>query len=132
MSEATTEFGCAQCYAEDAREAWDRQGDGFEREARVVKDSHFSVSVRRCLACSQRFVWIFTEFVDWRGGDDAQYDTIMPLTDAEAADLVAGTLRPLDLGALGRDRRHLNHDWPSGGSARLGWKSGPFMVSEGG
>ncbi|MEU9045304.1 MULTISPECIES: hypothetical protein [unclassified Kitasatospora] len=132
MSEAISEFGCALCYGEDAREAWERQGDGFEREAEVVDDSHFSVAVRRCRACAQRFVWIFTEFIDWRGGDDAQYNTIMPLTDAEAAGLVSGSLRPLDLGALGHNRRHLNQDWPSGGPARLGWKTGPFMVREGG
>ncbi|WP_199807857.1 hypothetical protein [Streptomyces sp. NRRL S-350] len=130
MRRPMAEFGCAKCYGEDAQAVWRGQHDGFEREAEVVDESHFSVDVRRCRACAQRFVWIFSESVDWMGGDDAQYVTVMPLTAAEAGGLVAGTLRPLDLGALGRDRRHLDHDWPTGGPAGLRWNSGSFRVAE--
>ncbi|MFE7637674.1 hypothetical protein ACFU7Z_26895 [Kitasatospora sp. NPDC057518] len=129
MGRPMAEFGCAKCYGEDERAVWGRQREGFEHEAEVVDGSRFAVNLRRCLGCSQRFVWIFTEVVDWMGGDDAQYVTIMPVTPEEAAGLRSGTLRPHALGALGRDRRHLNHDWPTGGPARLHWRSGRFLVA---
>ncbi|MEU9045303.1 MULTISPECIES: hypothetical protein [unclassified Kitasatospora] len=130
MRRPMMEFGCATCYGEDAQAVWRGQREGFEQESEVVDGSHFSVDVRRCRACAQRFVWIFTESVDWMGGDDAQYVTVMPLTTAEATGLVSGTLRPHDLGALGRDRRRLEHDWPTGGPAGLHWNSGTFRVAE--
>ncbi|MFE5583894.1 hypothetical protein [Kitasatospora sp. NPDC056531] len=129
--EPGTEFGCAACYGEDARQVWGRQREGFAHETAVVADSHFAVSVRRCLACGQRLAWIRTEFTDWSGGDDASYVTVLPLTDAEAAALTNGTLPPLDLGPLGEGRRHLHSDRPSGGPARLHWGTGPFPVQEG-
>ncbi|MBD0674251.1 hypothetical protein [Streptomyces sp. CBMA156] len=125
------EFGCAKCYGEDEQAVWRRQQVGFEHETAVVDGSRFAVNLRRCRDCSQRFVWIFTEVVDWMGGDDAQYVTIMPVTADEATGLTVGTLRPRGLGALGRDRRRLNHDWPTGGPARLHWNSGRFLVADG-
>ncbi|MBD0689530.1 hypothetical protein [Streptomyces sp. CBMA123] len=124
-------FGCAECYGEDAQAVWARQREGFAYEAAVVADPHFAVSVRRCLACAQRFGWIRTEFTDWSGGDDASYLTVLPLTGREATALAVGTLAPLDLGPLGEGRRHLHHDRPSGGPDRLHWATGPFPVEEG-
>ncbi|MFF4378338.1 hypothetical protein [Kitasatospora sp. NPDC001547] len=131
MGRPRAEFGCAKCYGEDEKAVWGRQREGFEHEAEVVDGSHFSVGLRRCRECAQRFVWIFSEVVDWMGGDDAQYVTIMPVTADEAAGLRQGTLRPQQLGGLGRDRRHLDHDWPTGGPASLRWRSGRFLVPEG-
>ncbi|MER7583955.1 hypothetical protein [Kitasatospora sp. NPDC097691] len=129
MRRPMVEFGCAKCYGGDAQAVWRGQREGFEHETDVVDGSRFAVDVRRCRGCSQQFVWIFTESVDWMGGDDSRHVTVMPLTAAEATGLATGTLRPLDLGALGRDRRHLNHDWPTGGPASLHWNSGPFRVA---
>ncbi|MFJ9842508.1 hypothetical protein ACIRYZ_18895 [Kitasatospora sp. NPDC101155] len=131
MDEPGTGFGCAACCGEDAQKVWGRQREGFAHETAVVQDSHFTVSVRRCLACGQRFAWIRTEFTDWAGGDDASYVAILPLTDVEAAALTDGALAPLDLGPLGEGRRHLHSDRPSGGPARLHWGTGPFPVQEG-
>jgi hypothetical protein len=55
----------------------------------------------------------------------------MPVTEAEAAALVAGSLDVHDVGDLGGDRRHLNVDWPTGAPQRLNWLHGPFSVMEG-
>ncbi|WP_316527912.1 hypothetical protein [Kitasatospora brasiliensis] len=130
MGKPKAEFGCAKCYGEDERAAWRWQREGFESETEVVDGSHFSVDLKRCRDCSQRFVWIFTEVIDWMGGDDAQFVAIMPVSEAEAADLVAGALRPRELGRLGRGRRHLHHDWPTGGAAHLHWDSDLFTVED--
>jgi hypothetical protein len=86
----------------------------------------------RCRDCSQAFIRIFTEFIDWSGGDDPQYITIMPVTEAEAAAFTDGSLSPLQAGKLGTDRRHLIYDTPSGKPWRIAWATGPFLVSEGG
>ncbi|MGW4650515.1 hypothetical protein [Kitasatospora sp. NPDC004289] len=127
-------FGCAACFAEDAAvaQAHHRDRDGVRLESYIQDDSHFIVSVKRCALCSQAFVSVFTEFVDWAGSRDAQYRTVLPITDAEAEDLVAGRLTPHQVGALGADRRHLHSDWPSGAEeATVYWGSGVFAVVEG-
>ncbi|MCG6499809.1 hypothetical protein [Kitasatospora sp. A2-31] len=75
---------------------------------------------------------VFTEYVDWVGSQDAQYRTVLPITDAEADDLMAGRLSPHQVGALGDGRRHLKSDWPSGADEpSVYWGSGVFAVHEG-
>lgn len=129
-----TAFGCDRCYGDDA-DAVARyfSSGGLETDHMVVDDSHFIVSQRRCTACDQTFVSIFTEFVDWSGGDDAQYQDIVPVTPEEA-DAVLAHGDPADtrfLGSLGAGRRRLAWDWPTGGRQRFGWRSGEFEVQEG-
>ena len=107
--------GCSLCGEQDADLAW----ANYERLAideYVVDDSHFIITLRRCPECGRRFVWIFTEFVDWVGGDDAQYRQIVPVSEAEAQAIARGG-EHLDLdwlGSLGRGRRHLRTYWPTG------------------
>jgi hypothetical protein len=125
------QFGCERCYGTDAETSWKYFRSGCEHDGNLVEDSHFIVGLRRCRACSQRFVNVFTEFIDWHGGEDPQYVTIMPLTDAEADALLDGSLDVHDVGGLGRDRRHLKSDWPSGAPARRHWSRGTFAVVEG-
>ncbi|MFB7476238.1 hypothetical protein [Kitasatospora sp. NPDC056184] len=72
---------------------------------------------------------VFTEYIDWVASQDAQYRTILPITDAEADDLVAGRLSPHRVGTLGHGRRHLQSDWPSGAEEPSEyWGSGVFQV----
>jgi hypothetical protein len=121
-------FGCAQCHGtEPVRPA------ELKRDQSLVSDSHFSVTLLWCQACDQRFVSIFTEFVDWNGGDDAQYWDLVPVTETEAAALrVQGEDQDLALlGRLGEGRRRLSSAWPTGGKKRIGWQTGAFMVLEG-
>lgn len=97
-------FGCVACCAEDAAvaQAHHRSPDGVRPERMIRDDSHFIVSVQRCGLCSQAFVSVFTEYIDWVASQDAQYRTVLPITDAEADDLVAGRLSPHRAGALSR------------------------------
>ncbi|GAA4732982.1 hypothetical protein [Phytohabitans rumicis] len=129
-----TTYGCARCYGEDAAAtAAYLQGGGLVTDQTVVDDSHFIVSLRHCAACAQAFVSILTEFVDWTGGDDAQYRDIVPVTPEEAATVRAQGER-VDLrflGSLGAGRRRLSSDWPTGGGRRLAWRTGEFWVREG-
>lgn len=133
MAEFAT-FGCAACCAEDpvvARDHHDSFG-GVRTEKTIRDDSHFIVSVKRCGCCAQAFLSVFTEYVDWAASNDAQYRTLLPITDAEATDLMEGRLTPHRAGALGRGRRHLRSDWPSDAEhPSVYWSSGSFEVREG-
>lgn len=105
----------------------------FEWVTNLVRESHFEVSFWQCLSCRQRFVYVWTEFIDWSGGDDAQYHTLAPIDDQEA-ETIAGMGANLNLeyiGSLGRDRRHLGYDLPTGKSRRLEWRGGIFPVMAG-
>ena len=128
-----TEFGCARCYGKDALTALAFCTTRLRETHRLVERSHFGISLRECPECGQRFVAIFTEFVDWTGGEDSQYFDVVPLTGAEAEKLAAqGKDVDLDaLGALGSTRRRLASDWPTGAGKTISWKSGPLSVEEG-
>jgi len=123
-------FGCDACYGADPQAAWQHFRHGVDDDPPIVDEPHFIVRIVRCRLCSQAFLRIFTEFIDWAGGDDPQYVTIVPVTAAEA--LADGTIAILRAGKLGAGRRHLISDWPSGQEHRLMWSSGEFLVSEGG
>jgi tetratricopeptide (TPR) repeat protein len=125
--------GCDACYGEDAESVWQRVPDGYDRHEFLDEDSsHFSATLCHCRACSQTFVKIFTEFIDWSGGNDAQYFTLMPVSAVEAAALTEGTLDVFSLGLLGNDRRHLHMDFPTGAEQpRIYWATGYFQVIDG-
>jgi hypothetical protein len=128
-----SEFGCARCYGEDAERTWGYY-PSLPVEQELVDDSHFIVQLRRCPRCSQRFVWIFTEFVDWEHGDDAQHRAIVPVTAAEAKALKrqGADVDLAYLGALGRDRRYLKTDWPTGQPNKtVGWAAGGLFIVPG-
>ena len=99
-------FGCDACYGADAQAAWRHFRDEMDSDPPLMDDPHFIVRIARCRQCAQSLVRIFTEFVDWVGGDDPQYITIMPVTDAEAAALANGAIPVLRAGKLGSGRRH--------------------------
>ncbi len=124
-------FGCDACYGDDADAASLHYGSGVERDVELTDESHFIVWIGHCRMCSQRFVSIFTEDVDWYGGDDAQHRTVVPITADEAAALVerGGSLDLAALGALGEDRRYLEMDWPTGApDRRTTWSTGKLYV----
>lgn len=125
------DLGCEHCYGEDAETVMQYCVKNLETTRSIVSDSHFIVSLRRCPECRQQFVAIFTEFVDWRGGDDAQYFDIVPVTPVEAKYIVNSPNLVGDLGELGNRRRRVSSDWPTGGTKRISWKRGEFTVEEG-
>lgn len=115
-------FGCADCWPASAEDAWSARS-GLRTTAELIDESHFHVTLRTCPRCSQEFVSIFTETIDWVGGDDPQYWTLKPITSGEAADLTrqGENLTEAALDALGSGRRCLQHDHPKGEEARTYW-----------
>lgn len=57
----------------------------LQRERTLIDQSHFSIEIKTCRQCRQKFLLIYTEMIVWDGGEDTQEATIIPLTDAEAA-----------------------------------------------
>lgn len=124
-------FGCAACFGEDAEALW--QARPWQHVESLVEESHSGVSLLSCAACGQRFVKIFTEFVDWSGGDDAQHWDVVPISADEARDLSAQgeEVSPQQLGQLGAGRRRLQVDFPTGGARSVRFATGAFWVTQG-
>jgi hypothetical protein len=61
-----------------------------------------------------------------KDGEDPQYGTLLPITTAEASDLIqqGSSLTEATLNALGRDRKCLQQDHPKGEEARSYWRTG--------
>jgi hypothetical protein len=121
----TQEFGCDRCWPADARAAWGAR-DGLSRLRELIDESHFIVAILACPRCAQRYVSIFTELIDWEDGNDPQYWTLLPITEAEAEGLIQqeASLNETGLNALGRERRSLQRDHPKAGPPRVFWGSG--------
>jgi hypothetical protein len=134
FDEQSTEFGCTRCYGDDARATWRYCAEHLVIEQSLVDDSHFIVQLRRCPTCSQPFVWVFTEFIDWVGGDDGQYRDVVPVTTAEVQ-MLARRGEDIDfafIASLGRNRRYLQVDWPTGQHEEgTRWGKGNLLVMPG-
>ena len=118
-------FGCRYCWPSDAERAW-KARYLLEKEVDLIDESHFHVMILACRACAQRFVSVFTEMIDWEDGDDSQSWSQIPITDEEQVRLSA---RPseAELERLGPGRRCLEHDHPTGESARTSWTNGLYV-----
>ncbi len=111
-------FGCENCWP-SSPEGADAAYRALTREADLIDESHFHVMIRACSSCSQRFLSIFTEMIDWVDGDDPQYWTLLPITEVEAADLIrqGNSFTEQTLNSLGSGRRSLHRDHPEGKAA---------------
>ena len=100
----------------------------LEHARDLASESHLAVSLWHCRACGQALVWVWMEFIDWQGGDDAQYTTLVPIDQVELAEIERmGAALDLDfIGALGRDRRRLDRDLPTRKPGWLGGAAGHF------
>jgi hypothetical protein len=117
-------MGCGKCWSSEASEAWERV-IGIPIEVRLIDESHYIVSIRACPSCSQRYLQVTTEEIDWEDGEDPIYRTIIPIDSAEQAMLA--TSQPLEVGVLeriGDGRQSLKHDWPKGQEPRSYWGAG--------
>ena len=123
------DFGCERCWPPTADAAWEARG-ALTHVAELIDESHFHVMILACARCTQRFVSVFTETVDWADGDDPQYWTLLPITGAEAADVVqqGDSLTETKLHALGPGRRCLRCDHPKANpkaaARRIFWGTG--------
>lgn len=128
-SEASkNKFGCEDCWPEDPEAAW-KARYGLSRVAELIDESHFHVMVLACTKCGQRFVSVFTEIVDWKDGEDPQFWTLLPITEAEAEMLIrkGDTVTEQELNKLGPGRRSLLHDNPKGGPQKFNWGKGIWV-----
>lgn len=101
----------------------------LKRIATLIDESHYSVRISMCPDCSQQFLTIFTEWIDWVGGNDPQYWTVYPLTVQEAQVLhTRGEhVTEQELNALPTERQCLQRDFPSNGPTRVQWGRGVFV-----
>lgn len=125
---AADRHGCPQCWPEDADAAWDARGR-LVHELRLVDDSHFIVGIRRCDACHQRFLTVFSETIDWNAGEDPQYRQLLPVDADEIVRLAAAGAAVESLfPTLGVGRRALHRDFPSSGAITCVWRTGLIAV----
>jgi hypothetical protein len=125
MRDTGQEFGCERCWPSAADAAWEARA-ALTHVADLIDESHFHVMILACPRCAQRFVSVFTETIDWVNGDDPQDSTLLPITEAEDADLVQRreALTEKDLNWVGSRRRSLRRDRPSGPAQRIFWGTG--------
>lgn len=114
-------MGCALCLADDAERAW--SASRTTRLGALVEESHFSVQLTAC-SCGQRFVTVFTERIDWSGGEDDQTWVSAPVDEEEARQLEACAVNdcPALVVKLAGDRRFLVRFFPTGGTLGCHWR----------
>ncbi len=55
-------------------------------------DSHCTRNLKRCIKCGQLYFYEFYEIFDWEGGNDAQYQTYIPVQTKADADKLSQNL----------------------------------------
>jgi hypothetical protein len=120
-----TSFGCSYCWSQEAKSAY-RAFCGLQTKRFLIEESHYIVTLRSCSHCSQQFLSVFTETIDWVDGEDPQYRIVMPITDEESLKLRASGKSISDdiLRAIGIGRRSLRHDYPKDGKVSVYWGEG--------
>lgn len=121
------EAGCARCAGPDAAAAWTAMQ--ARRLAARVEESHFSVRFTQC-SCGQRFAVVFTERIDWKGGEDDQTWLSLPVGADEHARLMACAENdvPRLVTEIGRGRRFLVRSYPTGGALSAWWRDSGFAI----
>ena len=117
-------FGCVRCWPTSAEDAWiAKSGSTVDRF--LIDEPHYIVSIWLCPTCTQRFLSITTETIDWKDGEDPIYRTLIPITKQEAESLKRSG-RPTEdmLNAIGRDRRSLKYDYPKDSPPTTYWSTG--------
>lgn len=119
--------GCDKCWSPDAASAWDSVMS-TRIETHLIDEPHFIVSVRCCDSCTQNFLQVTTEMIDWQDGDDPIYRTIIPITATERVRLLqTGPLAERTIAGVGIGRIALRYDWPKGTDPSVYWGTGVRM-----
>ena len=119
-----SEYGCEECWSSEASEAW-KAVTSTPIQTYLIDESHYIVSIRMCPSCSQYYLQVTTETVDWKDGEDPIYRTIIPIEDAERNELTS--LKSLDakvIEGVGVERQSLKFDWPKNQDPRTYWTTG--------
>lgn len=123
---AGDDYGCERCWPHEAPAAWEAK-QSLVKVADLVNESHYHVMILLCPYCRQNFLSVFTEWVDWAGGEDPMYWTVVPVTAGEVAALTDLTSAPrdADLETMASNRRSLLRDFPKDASkSRVCWSVG--------
>jgi hypothetical protein len=78
-----------------------------------------------CPSCSQHYLQVTTETVDWENGEDPIYRTIIPIDDAERTELTSN--KHLDanvIESVGVGRQSLKFGWPKNQEPSTYWDTG--------
>jgi hypothetical protein len=119
-----SEYGCEERWSSEAAEAW-RAVTSIPIQAHLIDESHYIVSIRLCPSCSQHYLQVTTETVDWKDGEDPISRTIIPIDDAERTELTSS--KRLDANVIegvGVGRQSLKFDWPKNQEPSTYWSTG--------
>jgi hypothetical protein len=89
-----------------------------------VDESHFIVSILRCVRCGQHFLSLFCERIDWADSDDPQTRVMVPVSVDEVQRLQTANIAADEntiLEIVANERRFLYHDMPKGAADTLAW-----------
>ena len=123
------QFGCAHCLASDAEAAFVHSRE-LNELARLVDESHLLIAIRACTSCGQRFVYTFTEMIDWIDGDDPQRCALLPITLAETDQLIAmgHEVAEATVQSLAHGRPVLVMDFPKSGTKSFQYITGGSVI----
>jgi hypothetical protein len=121
---------CPSCHDADPRRAWERSRQ-LVVVARLIDESHFSVTLARCPACGQVYASTFSERIDWSRGNDPQDWLVLPLDAAEAQRLSAAPADAVEaaLNALPPRRHLLRWFAREATTPEAGWRDGVVWVA---
>ena len=97
----------------------------------LVDESHFGVSILRCVRCGQHFLSLFCERVDWADSDDPQTRVVVAVSEDEVQRLQIANIAVDEnaiLEIVANERRFLYHDMPKGAPDTLEWKTRPLFI----
>ncbi len=119
-----SDYGCEKCWSTEASEAW-RAVTNIPIQTYLIDESHYIVSIRVCPSCSQHYLQVTTETIDWSDGEDPIYRTIIPIDDAERTELTSS--KRLDVNIIegvGVGRQSLRFDRPKNQEPSTYWGKG--------
>jgi len=119
-----SEYGCEECWSSEASAAW-RAVTSIPIQAYLIDESHYIVSIRVCPSCSQHYLQVTTETVDWKDGEDPIYRTIIPIDDAERTKLTSRECLDADvIESVGVGRQSLKFGWLKNQEPSTYWGTG--------
>ncbi|MFO1030798.1 MAG: hypothetical protein U1F60_06955 [Planctomycetota bacterium] len=121
------QFGCDRCQGADAGIAWE---SGRRRHVHsLIDESHYGIAITAC-DCGQHFAKVFTERIDWVGGEDDQTWLLLPVLPAEVLQLQQCPVAELRavVTRIGEGRRFVMHWYPTGGALGTAWRDGGFWI----
>ena len=122
------EAGCNICWPADAEAAYSASTQ-LTCVANLIDESHFIVRVLVCKICGQKFLSIFTETVDWFGGDDPQNRSVFPITESESEFVMSlgDSISEKQIQAIGSQKKYVEFDSPKGKPPTTCWGTSFFI-----